>query len=260
VQVRLRIIALGLLVWINAALAAEQPGTELPFFKPQDYERLEGSGLPQKFGEKVVRDPGADVPSTVPAVVLALTKPYASAVVHLRTILVETIGERDVVEAEVDDLGLWNEYVGATPDQFDQERLAAAKGTLSGQAIKASAYTQTTITSKKYNKALLGSEYAQTIFRVIDGADVFGKPWTLVVLSRTDKEFGFGFMHGTIIPMAGFVRRNLVTDTELGLLIRLAGPPDKFRVVLAPFFETSLHANAEVLARAKHQLGGNSAN
>lgn len=243
---------------ILAGLVVDPTQAEFPlaYFDTDLYdERSESSSLPSRFGERVLRSPEPGEPRELPGVLIVLSKPYPVVRERIREEIHSRLSQDNYREEVHEDLVEYNEYAGHDREGYYEERRLRSQAHLETGKIKVAQYREARITSTPYNLVWWKRANSQSLFRIIDGRDVFNIPCTLVIVKRTDKELRLGFLHGIWppIPTLGVRSRSLVTDKEIALVEQAArGLKSKWQVY--PFWETSLLANAEILVLAKKAL------
>lgn len=76
-----------------------------------------------------------------------------------------------------------------------------------------------TIVSKQYNRIDKVDGYSVSRWRLADGRDILGKPWTLLVVERTDYSREWARDHmGLLWPFKTSGSSRLVTETEINVI------------------------------------------
>jgi hypothetical protein len=81
------------------------------------------------------------------------------------------------------------------------------------------------IISKPYNHIAKVDGYSISRWRVVDGREILGKPWTLLVVERADLSREWARDHiGLVWPFKTSGTSRLVTETEINLIEHSLGP------------------------------------
>lgn len=247
-----QVIALSVITWIDVTVLFAQPSS-LPYMEPDSYSELpQSSSLPSRFGDRVVRSPEGGESRPLPGFLAVIAAPYNDVRDLIRDHVRAQLGEGQYSEELHDDLVEYGEDAGEDSEGFYKGREVKNRLLLQSESVRVTSYHESRVTTSPYNTVWWRPASSQTVFRVIDGHDIFQTPSTLIVVKRTDKELGLGFLHGLGIPLPtmGMRTRSLVTDKELALVDRVTKEL-KADWQWFPFWESSLLANANVLLTIK---------
>ena len=249
------VIILTAAIWAGFVELPAQSGT-LTYFEADSYdESSQGSSLPSRFKEQVLRSPEEGESRSLPGLLVIIEKRYEDVRDLIRGQVRIRMGEELYSEAFHDDLVEYQEYAGEDKEGFYKDREAKSRLLLESESIRLSRYHESRITTLPYNTVWWSRANSKSVFRIIDGQDVFQNPCTIVVVKRTDEELRLGFLHGTWLPIPtlGMRPRSLVTSKELELVEYVAqGLKSNWHA--HPFWETSLLSNSNTLIAAKKAL------
>lgn len=99
--------------------------------------------------------------------------------------------------------------------------------------INLEAFSLAEIKSKKYNKSWLSPDASQLQMKVLDGHEVYGIKSTLIVVTRHDAVWEFGFGH-SIFPKYADFGGYLVTNQEIAIIKELENQYQKKVGYFAP--------------------------
>lgn len=229
---------------------------DLVYLDASAYSRSAGSSsLPSSFGEKVLSESSVRTARAAPAALLVLNMPYEIVRDRLRAQVARCFGEGKFDESTRDDNAEWARFTQNSGDAYDRERRTGFERILKSEDITVDKYREARIETKEYNHRWWRGASSRSVFRVIDGRDVFHMPWTILVIARKDDEIDWGFVHSSVKPFLGHVEKLLVTNREVECAKRDLGA--NTQVAAFPFFESSLLANANQLVQAKSLLARN---
>jgi hypothetical protein len=258
-------IALAL-IWLLTYIApASGDPLELQYIQGDVYsDASEGSSLPSRFNQRVVKDVLATTalmrPTKVPALFAVVLAPYETVRDRLIPSVRQMLGENSFFEEKHNDHVEWTERYGQAvdSDQFHEKRRQEKERELTNAGIRWQSYREARIVTKTYNEIWWKGGRSQALFRIIDGRDLFDRACTIVLITRTDFELQFGFLHNLPIPVIGLGDDPLVTDREIGLVEQVQndlGVPVTYFVASV----SSLSDNATPLLEIKDRCGKTSA-
>lgn len=249
-----QVIILAVALLPDGALLFAQ-STPLTYIEPAEASQFpQSSSLPSRFGERAIRSPEGGELRLLPGLLAVVPAPYQEVRDRIRDHVRSQLGERQFGEELHDDLIEYNEYVGEDKDGFYKTREEKSRLSLESASVRISPYHESRMITSTYNTVWWRPSSSQTVFRVIDGRDLFGNLSTLIVIKRTDRELGAGFLHGLVIPVptVGMRDRSLVTEKETRLVDHVAKEL-KVEWHWYPFWESSLMANANTLIAIKRE-------
>lgn len=220
-------LPITLLAMIFAAFSVSPAWGEPPdlfYLDEQVYGReYEESSLPSHFNERVVAYTGARG-GNASAILAGFPRPYEEVRDRLISIVNSLFGVEQSTEERHDDLVEWNEHYGKDEDlygsyaRFRQEwepRLVEA-------GIHWQSYRETRILTDGYNHVRWKLARSKAVFRIIDGRDLFDRPWTVVLFGRIDSGLRFGVGHFVPIPVLWVFDFPVVTYREVEVMERVA--------------------------------------
>lgn len=216
-----------LLTLIFAALGvslAWGAAPDLFYLDEQAYGRkYEESSLPSHFNERVVASTGARDRNAV-AILAGVPRPYEEVRDRLVRIVASLFGEAQLTEERHDDLVEWNEQYGKDrdPDRFYARYRQEWEPRLVDAGIHWQSYRETRIVTDGYNHVWWKLARSKADFRIIDGRDLFGRPWTVVLFGRIDSGLRFGVGHFVPLPVLWVFDFPVVTYREVEVMERVA--------------------------------------
>ena len=173
--------------------------------------------IPEKADEKVV----ISAPWLQAHWVIALVhSPYETTKMNLNQVLDTTLGIHSAREITTS----MNVETKVHPHLPKEPLFGDGFNDFHVIGVRAALVREHRIETKPYNTNVRWwKSSSQSRWRIIDGMPLFGKPLSLIVVSRTDRSREWVWMHpGIPLPFTQMGDTKLVTDTEVSLIINLS--------------------------------------
>jgi hypothetical protein len=173
--------------------------------------------IPKKAGERIVSSGHKDLQAHW--VVVLINRPYEQTRIQLHDLIREAFGidsERELrttVDAETP----------VDPEMPNEPLFGDGFNGFRAIGVPVTAIREYRIKTKQYNTHVRWwKSYSESEWRLIDGAPLFNKSCTILVVSRTDYSREWVWMHpGIPMPFTMIYDTTLVTDKEVTLIATL---------------------------------------